>query len=236
MLIALGQAFEDTFRPEQRRLIAFSAGAAAVLLAGLWAILIPVLGHLRVAGIWWLDRAIGVLGSVGALVLAWFLFPAVAAMVLGFFASRLLGNIEARRYPALGPPRAQSIAAGVRSGLRLLLLAIIVNLIALPFYVVPAINLLVYYGANGYLVGREYFDLVAMRRLDEAAARAMWRRHRGRLVLAGAIIVFLLSVPLVNLVAPVTAAAFMLHLLEGLRPNATVETFAGIGRVRLIKD
>jgi CysZ protein len=168
--------------------------------------------------------------------LAWLLFPAMTALVLGFFAARLLRNIEERRYPALGPPRPQSIAAGLRSGLRLLLLAIAINIIALPFYLVPAINLLVYYGANGYLVGREYFELVALRRLDEVAARAMWRRYRGRLVLAGVIITFLLSVPLINLVAPVTAAAFMLHLLQGLRQNATAETFAGLGRARLIKD
>lgn len=229
MLTALGHAFEDSFRPEQRRLLVLSVGLALLLLAVLSTGVALGLDHLRVAGIWWLDRAIAVLGSAAALVLAWLLFPGMTALWLGFFAPRLLRNIERRRYPGLGPPRAPGIAAGLKSGLRLLLLAIVVNLIALPLYVVPAINLLVYCGANGYLVGREYFELVALRRLDEATALAMWRRYRGRLVLAGAIIAFLLSVPLVNLIAPVTAAAFMLHLVQGLRRNDPTETFAGPG-------
>jgi uncharacterized protein involved in cysteine biosynthesis len=63
----------------------------------------------------------------------------------------------------------------------------------------------------------------------------MWRWHRGRLVLAGVVIVFLLSLPLFNLVAPVVAAAFMLHVFEGAR-RAPVETFASRDRTRLIGD
>jgi CysZ protein len=63
----------------------------------------------------------------------------------------------------------------------------------------------------------------------------MWRWHRGNLILAEMIIVFLLSLPLVNLVAPVVAAAFMLHLVEALR-RGTAETFAARDRSRLIED
>jgi CysZ protein len=63
----------------------------------------------------------------------------------------------------------------------------------------------------------------------------MWRWHRGRLILAGVVIVFLLSLPLFNLVAPVVAAAFMLHVFEGVR-RASAETFATRGRTGLIGD
>jgi len=236
MLGALNKAFEDTFRPEQWPTILLSIALALLLLLVLWAGVAVLLDHLRVAGIWWIDRSITVLGSLGALVLAWILFPTMAALVLSFFAPGLLREIEARRYPELGPPRSQSFMAGLKSTLRLVVVAIVFNVIALPFYLIPAINLFVYYGMNGYVVGRAYFELVALRRLDEVATRALWRRHRGQLVLVGAIIVVLSSVPLINLVAPVTAAAFMLHIVERLRRNAAAETFAGPGRARLIKD
>jgi uncharacterized protein involved in cysteine biosynthesis len=118
------------------------------------------------------------------------------------------------------------LGATVASALRLLLLAVVVNILLLPVYLVPGINLFVYYGLNGYLVGREYFELVALRRVDGAMAQVMWRRHRGRLILVGVIIVFLLSLPLINLVAPVIGAAFMLHVFEELRRRAPAETFA----------
>jgi len=45
----------------------------------------------------------------------------------------------------------------------------------------------------------------------------MWKRYRGRLWIAGVIITLLLSIPIVNWVMPVAAAAFMLHIFEKLR-------------------
>lgn len=236
MLTAFRRALEDTFQPEQRRAILASVVLALALLLALWLGVAALLDHARATGISWLDTAIAVIGSFGALFLAWLLFPAMTMLILGFFLDGLVAAVERRRYPSLPAPRRVGIGEGIKSALRILLLALLINVVALPFYLVPAINLFIYYGLNGYLVGREYFELVALRRVDGAAARALWRRHRGRLVLAGVVIVFLLSLPLVNLVAPVTAAAFMLHVFGGLRRGAAAETFAGSNRTRLMKD
>ena len=46
---------------------------------------------------------------------------------------------------------------------------------------------------------------------------ALRRRVRAQLWPAGVVIAALLAVPLLNLVAPVVAIAFMVHLFEGLR-------------------
>jgi uncharacterized protein involved in cysteine biosynthesis len=74
-------------------------------------------------------------------------------------------------------------------GLRLMLLSIALNLLALPIYaLVPGINLFVFLGLNGYLFGREYFEVVALRRLDIDAARAMRHRYGGRVFLGGVVI------------------------------------------------
>lgn len=227
MLNALGRAVEDTFRREQVRAILTSVVLATLLLGLLWLGVAVLLSHARVAGNWWIDTAIAVAGSLSAVLLAWMLFPAMTMLILGFFLERVIAAVERRHYPGLPPPRRIGIDEGIASGLRLLLLAVLINLAALPLYLIPAINLFIYYGVNGYLVGREYFELVALRRLDGAAARAIGRRHRGRVILAGAVVVFLLSLPLVNLVAPVVAAAFMLHVFEGIRRSEPAETFAG---------
>jgi CysZ protein len=235
MLRAFALAIEDAARPAQRRALLLSLLLALGLLALAWLGLTALLAGVRVVGISWLDGAVAALGSVAALALAWILFPALTLLVLGFFLDGILGAVERQHYPALGPPRRIGFGAALMSALRILALTLVLNLLALPLYLVPAINFLVYYGLNGYLVGREYFELVALRRMDGAAARTMWRRYRGTLVLAGVSVVFLLSLPLVNLVAPVVAAAFMLHLLEALRQD-TAETFAARDRTRLIED
>jgi CysZ protein len=97
--------------------------------------------------------------------------------------------------------------------------------LALPIYVlVPALNLVLFYSLNGYLLSREYFDLVTLRRLDGVATNALWRERRGRWMLGGITIAGLLSIPVLNLAAPLVAAALMLHLVTD-----TMVAPAGIG-------
>ena len=50
-----------------------------------------------------------------------------------------------------------------------------------------------------------------MRRLGPAGARALARRHLGRLWLAGTAMAVPLSVPLVNLVVPILGVAVFTH-------------------------
>jgi uncharacterized protein involved in cysteine biosynthesis len=231
MVAAILLALSDLFAPPQRRVLLASLLGALALLFVLWLGATVLLQLLTVTGFVWLDRIIGVLGSAGALFLAWLLFPAMSAIVMGFFLDRVARAVEQRHYPRLPPPRRQSIGEILNASLRLGLLAIAINLIALPFYFWPAINLLVYYGLNGYLVAKEYFILIALRRLDVAAANGMWRHYRLRLTLSGIVIAFVLSLPVVNLVAPVWAAALMLHLFEGLRTRpATMGPMSGFGQ------
>jgi CysZ protein len=88
-----------------------------------------------------------------------------------------------------------------------------VNLIALPLYLIPVLNVVIFYGVNAYLLGREYFELVALRRLDPRAARGLRRTHRWRFFTAGLLMAALFTIPFVNLVASLIAAAFMAHLV-----------------------
>src|SRR6185437_16003471 len=95
---------------------------------------------------------------------------------------------------------------------------LLLNVLALPLYIfLPGINIVLFLGINGYLVGREYFEAVASRLLEYPLVKAMWRHYRVRLVIAGTIIAFMLSVPVLNLAAPLIGVAFMLHFFEHLR-------------------
>jgi len=193
---------------------------ALVLLLGLWAAASALLAGTHVSGFAWLDSVLHVLGSLAALFIAWLLFPAMTMLVLGFFLDRVVAAIERAHYPGSSEARRIGIGETLWSGIRLAFLALLLNLAALPLYLVPGVNLFVYYGLNGFLVGREYFVAIAQRRLDPRGAHAMWQEYRFRLVLAGAVIAVLLSLPLVNLAAPLIGVAFMLHLFEGLRRPA----------------
>jgi len=89
--------------------------------------------------------------------------------------------------------------------------------LALPIYLLmPGINLFFFLVVNGYLLGRGYFEVVSLRRLDAAATRAVCNRFGVRVFLGGVVIAGMFALPFVNLVAPVIATAFMLHVFEAL--------------------
>ncbi len=94
----------------------------------------------------------------------------------------------------------------------------------MPFYLLliflPPFNLILFYGVNGYLFGREYFEIVALRRQNPAAAKRLRRRYRGRLFLAGILIAVMMTIPIVNLFAPIVATGFMVHVFEDLKRRA----------------
>ena len=158
------------------------------------------------------------LGGVVVLILAWLLFPAVATMVMGFFLEQVVAAVEAANYPGLPPARPIPVIDAVIATLRLVALAIFLNLLALPLYIMaPGLNFFVFLGLNGYLFGRQYFEVVALRRLAPAAMRAVRSRHAGKLFAGGVIITGMFAVPVANLVAPLVAVAMMVHIFEGLR-------------------
>jgi uncharacterized protein involved in cysteine biosynthesis len=135
----------------------------------------------------------------------------IAAAILSFFLDGAIDAVEARHYPGLPPPRRPGIAEQSWMALRLLLQGIVLNLLALPLYLIPAINLMVFYGLNGYILGREYFEMVATRRLEPAERRRFRRDCRFAWFAMGAVIAILATLPGLNLVAPLVAVGAMTH-------------------------
>jgi len=216
LFATLSRAIEDALAAAQRRtlLISMAATLAVFLLLALGVSV--TIDRLRPESHPWLLWPLEILGNFAVLGLAWLLFPAVATAILSLFLDGVLARLERQHYPALPPARTVPLGAILASGARLLALTIVLNLLALPIYLlIPVIIPFLFYAINGYLLSREYFDLVALRRLDGVAATALWRKRRGRWLLAGVAIAALLSLPIVNLAAPLVAAAFMLHLVTG---------------------
>jgi CysZ protein len=217
MIAALCRAVAALTLPPMRRVVALSIGFAALTFAALWVTVASVLYN--AAFFEWrpLNWLVDVLGGLAVLVLSWLLFPAVVTAIMSFFLERIAATVEALDYPGRGPPRRQRIGETITSTLRLTGLTLLLNLLALPVYLlVPGINLFLFLSLNGYLLGREYFEVVALRRLDPAAAKAARNRFGLRVFLGGVMIAALFSLPFVNLVAPVIATAFMVHLFEAL--------------------
>jgi len=226
MLNAFFRALGDLLSSPLRRVAALSLTLAIATFIVLWIVVAFALGHLPTVGWRAINWLINLIGAVSVLLLSWLLFPAVVTMIMGLFLERVAAAVEAVHYPGRGPPRPQSVSEVVWGGVRLMVLSLALNLLALPIYIfLPGLNILVFLGLNGYLFGREYFDVVALRRLDVSAAKQVRHRFAGRVFLGGVVIAGLFAVPFMNLVAPVVAAAFMVHLFERLSREPLLNAF-----------
>jgi CysZ protein len=205
-----------SMRPLQR-VLALSLALAVLSFALLWFGIAGVLYDTAFFGWRPLNWLLDLLGGLAVLVLTWLLFPAVVTLIMSLFLERVAVAVEACDYPGRGPPRRQPIGETLGIMLRLTGLTLVLNLLALPIYLlIPGINLFLFLVVNGYLLGRGYFEVVSLRRLDAAATRAVRNRFGLRVFLGGVVIAGLFALPLVNLVAPVIATAFMLHVFEAL--------------------
>ena len=93
---------------------------------------------------------------------------------------------------------------------------LLVNLLALPTLLIAGVGVVVFFLVNTYLLGREYFEMAAMRFRSPEEARAMRRAHAGRVFAAGLPIAALVSVPILNLITPIFATVYMVHVHKTL--------------------
>jgi uncharacterized protein involved in cysteine biosynthesis len=225
VLSALSKTLGQMNDPAIRRVIGKILGLA-ILGYVLFVVLVYLLIDWLAGFEGWLQNLAEFGGVVSAIVVAWFLFPSVAAAIAGIFADEVIDAVEAKHYPHLGPGKPVPVLSAVLDGLKLAAIAVIANILALPFLLVFPVYVLITWGVNGWLLGREYFEMVAFRRMDRATAHELHKRHNRTFTIAGVMIAVCLTIPFVNLVAPVLGAAFMVHIAQNVLNHTRAATQA----------
>lgn len=161
-------------------------------------------------------------GFLAMLLFGWVLFRAIAMAVIWLFGDAIVMAVERRHYPealasAHQVPWGRLLALGLRSAVR----AMLVNIALAPVYIVLLVTgfgtPLLFYAANGWLLGADLYEMVAARHLSGADMKQGVRDTRWSRWELGVIVAGLLSVPVVNLVAPVLGAAMATHQFHGRR-------------------
>ncbi|MBI3435228.1 MAG: sulfate transporter family protein [Proteobacteria bacterium] len=227
MIAGAIKAAEQMFSAPFRVVLLKSMALAIALLVVVGIALDRLLVWLGGAGSAWIEGTLGGAAHLPVVVLGWiiafvvgfglfagavFLMPAVTALVGGFFADEIALLVERDHYPRDPPGRPVPFARAALEGVRTALLALGVYLFAAPFLLVAGLGLVIFFLANAYLLGREYFELVSMRTLDPASAKALRRANRGGVFAAGMIVAAFVSIPILNLATPLFATALMVHV------------------------
>ncbi len=149
-----------------------------------------------------------------------FLMIPVASAITSLFLDEVADAVEDKHYPELPDVPRVSFSEGLKDSVNFLGFLIAANIFALVLYAIfPPFSLFIFWGLNGFLLGREYFQLVAMRRVGRAEAKRMRKKHMGTIWLAGTLMAMPLVVPLLNLVIPILGAATFTHLYHQLEPT-----------------
>jgi CysZ protein len=165
--------------------------------------------HLPLDAVAWLLSIAAGFGIVAGSVM---LMPAVTALVASFFADQIAEEVERVDYPADPPGRALPLWRAAVEGGKTALLALAVYVCAAPFLLLAGLGAVIFFLATAWLLGREYFELAAMRFRPPAEAKALRKRNAAAVYAGGLLIAAFVSIPIVNLATPLFAMAFMVHM------------------------
>jgi uncharacterized protein involved in cysteine biosynthesis len=162
---------------------------------------------------------VGVIVWLLSFALAMLAFRAIAMPITGLFGDEVVAAIENRHYPQASERAVKApLSVSVRLGLASLARVVLINLLALPFYlflIFTAIGpLILFVGVNAVLLGRDLAEMVAVRHLDGPARRQWLRNNRLDYALLGLAVTGLFLVPFLNLIAPILGAAAATHLFH----------------------
>ncbi|MGE5261517.1 MAG: sulfate transporter family protein [Actinomycetota bacterium] len=219
MLAAAGQAFQQLFTPPFRsvlwKCVGFTIGLLALLvIATEWTfnhfVQLPD----------WLETTIEWLGGFALVVGSIFLIPPVTSLIAGLYIDDIAAEVEKAVYPLDPPGQPLATLPAIGLSLKFFFVVLAVNILALFLLLIPGVNVIAFYLGNGYLLGREYFELAAMRHLPVEDAKRLRKANVGYVSMCGLIIAVIASVPVLNLITPLFATAFMVRIYKQLAARA----------------
>lgn len=218
---ALG-AFAQTFSPPLRKILLKSIGLAILLIVALGGALQWLLQFLAPLAHPY-DYIAAILLGVLTLVVAFFAMAPVTSLMAAIFLDEVADEVERTKFPADPPGKPLSIPRAAFLSVKFFGVVLLVNLVAiLLWFVIPVLNVGVFYIANAYLLSREFFEMAAMRFRSPEEARRLRRQNAVPVFISGLIVAAVVAVPVLNLITPVFATAFMVRRHKRYMPKREI--------------
>ena len=216
-LISFSQLPDPAFRRVIIKAILLSVCVFVFLAIIVWF----VLSETNFFTFWLFEAFADIFGGVTAIIIAWLLFPTLASFFITLFLEDIVEAVESRYYhDTLLEKKINNPSAMFIISLRFTAIALFLNILAIPFYFFtiwfPPLGIFVFYCLNGYLLGREYFELVALRHIKMEDIPSIRQSNRWQLFLFGSVTTFLFTIPIINFLAPILGVTGMTHFFRKL--------------------
>ncbi|WP_050404320.1 sulfate transporter family protein [Bradyrhizobium embrapense] len=231
MFDAAVKALSQILSPPMRTILWRSIGLALVLITVLAIGLQRLLSWFAETGEVWAEGMLGpgfhstlhvlswiisISAGLGVVLGGIFLMPAITSLVASLFVDDVADHVEREHYPADHPGVALPVTLATIEGVKTALLTVLVYLVALPFVLFAGAGFIIFFIATAWLLGREYFELAAMRFRSPDDAKAMRKENAAAVFTAGLFIAAFVSIPIINLATPLFGMAFMVHMYKRL--------------------
>jgi CysZ protein len=213
MIAAAFKALGDLLSPEFHSVLFKAIGMTLLLFVSTLVGIEVLLSYLLVIPWPWAETLAAIGAGFVLLAAFFFMMSPVVAMFAGLYLDDIAARVEQRHYPrdAVGTPVSGTRAISL--SLQFSGLVLLVNLAALPLFF-TGVGVIALVAANAYLLSREYFEMIAMRHLAIEDARLLRRQNGPSIFVAGFIPALLSMVPIVNLLVPLFATSYFVHIFK----------------------
>jgi len=211
---AISKSISQMSDPAFRSVVLKSLLYSVIALVISFIVILQLIGLIPQSDWDWVNTVVSWMTGVGAFIAAVFLFPLTMSAVIGLFLDDIADAVEEKHYPQDPKARPVPLWSSVYDALKFFGVIILCNLLALPLYLIPVVNLFVYYVLNGYLLSREFFQQVAVRHHDMKEVTRLRKIDGFELFLVGVAVAFCMTIPILNLIIPIIATATMVHLYK----------------------
>lgn len=225
MFTSAFKAIDQMLSPPFRVVLFKSLGLTIGLFLGIGLALQEFLSSVTISTYPYIDQVLAVVAGLGVILGFVFLMGPVTALFAGIFLDEIAEQVEKVHYPEDRPGTALPMLDSMILALKFFGILILVNIAILMVAWIPGVNLIAYLSGNGYLLGREFFEMVAMRHMSQDDARALRQENGTRVFFSGVLIAALAMIPFANLLVPLFATAFMVHVFKRVQRSSDQTLF-----------
>lgn len=223
MISAVSKSIAQLSDPAFRSVIVKSLIAAVIAQVLAFILIYQLAGLIPVSDWEWMNSVVEIFSGIGAFIIALLIFPLAMSAVIGVLLDDIADAVEAKHYPTDPISRDIPLWSSIYDAIKFFAVIILFNLLVLPLYFIPVVNLFVYYLLNGYLLSREFFQQVAVRHHDVRTVNKLRKIGNMEIFLTGVAIAFCMTIPILNLIVPIVATATMVHLYKS-RAKSSIGT------------
>ncbi|MBH68009.1 MAG: hypothetical protein CMM58_06625 [Rhodospirillaceae bacterium] len=221
MLLGAIKTLAQLGDPGFRRVLLYSVSLSVISLIACVGLSWGLLNKIGVFGIGFIDTLVPWIGSAVIFSVGLVFFPSTIMLISSLFAGRILACVERKYFPNETRYIEVGLFDAVKGSIALVLISGILNICLLPVYalgmLIPGLSFVVFYCANGYLIGRELFETVAGLHLPANQSKELRKKNFVRITWGGVIVTFFATIPIANLLTPIIGLGMMVHLFHRLR-------------------